>query len=339
MIRDLAGARLPGGRGGLPGALGVVSRGAKRHLEPKTAAVDRNNFVRTAARSEQQSQTVFTRTLGTARAIAAILVSSLLPVVGSADTLPRVVSMNLCTDQLVLMLADPEQILSLSLLASDPRSSSMAAEAAPYPRNSAAAEEIFALDPDVVLAGLYADPTVVAMLRRLGLRVDQFPITAALDEIPGQIRAVGALLHQDARAERLASDVSARIAGFDTPMPDAPVAAFFYPNGYSLGADTLSHDIVSAAGLRNLSEVLGMSGGGLLSLEQLVQHAPDVLISSPRYPGYSRSEEVAFHPVLASYSKEGRMIFSTSDWVCGTPYALRAVDDVIAARQVLDIGK
>ncbi|MGY9047453.1 MAG: ABC transporter substrate-binding protein, partial [Rhodobacterales bacterium] len=183
---------------------------------------------------------------------AALILCALLPPGSTAaDTLPRVASMNLCTDQLVLLLADPDQILSLSRLAGDPRSSSMATEATEYLQNSGGAEEIFALKPDVVLAGRYSDPTVVAMLRRLGLQVEQIPITSALSDIPQQIRAVGVVLHQETRAEALAAGVDARIAALGIAPPDAPVAAFFYPNGYSLGADTLSNDIVTHAGFRN----------------------------------------------------------------------------------------
>jgi iron complex transport system substrate-binding protein len=44
-----------------------------------------------------------------------------------ADTAPRrVVSINLCTDQLAMMLAAPGQLVSVSDLAADPHSSAMA---------------------------------------------------------------------------------------------------------------------------------------------------------------------------------------------------------------------
>jgi iron complex transport system substrate-binding protein len=252
-----------------------------------------------------------------------------------ADPLPRVVSMNLCTDQLTLLLAEPKQILSLTELASDPRSSPMVAEAAPYPKNTGGAEEILALAPDVVLAGSYSDGATLSMLRRLGMRVEQLPIPTRLEEIPGQIRTIGAILQQEARAEALASSIEDRLAALGTPAQDSPVAAFFYPNGYSLGEGTLSHDIVTAAGFRNLGETLGMGGGGRLSLEQLVIHAPDVLIASPRYPGHSRSEDLSFHPVLAEYAAQDRLIFSTSEWTCGTPHTLHAIEAVAAARAAL----
>lgn len=252
-----------------------------------------------------------------------------------AADLPRVVSMNLCTDQLVLLLAEPEQIVSLSRLATDARSSSLAEQAKAYPRNAGRAEEIFLSAPDILLAGTYSDKTTLATLRSLGLRVEQFPITTALDQIPQQIRQMGEVLHQQGKAAARAAEVEAYLDAVVPPDSTAPVAAFYYPNGYSLGANTLGHDIITAAGFRNLTQELGMTGSGNLDLEQLVVQAPDVLISSPRYPGGSRSEEIMFHPAIAHYARDERLIFSSADWVCGTPITLRAVRDVSRARETI----
>ena len=266
-------------------------------------------------------------------AIAGCLASG--PNAAQAAELPRVVSMNLCTDQLLLLLADPEQILSLSRLATDPRSSSLAEQARAYPRNSGRAEEIFLADPDVLLAGRYSDKATLEMLRAMGLRIEQFEITTSLDQIPAQIRDMGEILGQRDRAERIASEVERDLASFQPLAADAPVAAFYYPNGYSLGEGTLGSDIVTTAGFRNLTKELGMSGGGRLSLEQLVLEEPDILISTPRYPGGSRSEDIMFHPAITKYAEDQKLIFSSSDWVCGTPITLRAVNEVAQARATL----
>ena len=62
----------------------------------------------------------------------------------------RVVSLNVCTDQLALLLGAPGQLVSVSRLAHDPRSSAMAREAASFPANHAHAEEIALLDISVI---------------------------------------------------------------------------------------------------------------------------------------------------------------------------------------------
>ena len=256
-------------------------------------------------------------------------------IAANASDAPRVVSMNLCTDQLVMLLADPDQIVSLSRLATDVRSSSLAEQAKSYPQNSGHAEEIFLSAPDIVVAGQYSDKATLDMLRAMGVRIEQFPLTTRLDQIPNQVRDMGELLHQPDKAERLAGNVESFIAAAPVLDSDAPVAAFYYPNGYSLGVNTLGHDIVTTGGFQNLSEKLGMYTSGRLDLELLVLEDPDVLITAEPYSGGSRSEEIVFHPALAHYAKKDRLLYSSSDWVCGTPSTLRAVQEITHARNAL----
>jgi hypothetical protein len=58
-------------------------------------------------------------------------------------------------------------------------------EAAAYPINFGGAEEIFLLQPDLVLAGVWSDPTTVAMLRSLGIEVAQIDVANSLADVPG----------------------------------------------------------------------------------------------------------------------------------------------------------
>ena len=67
----------------------------------------------------------------------------------------RIVSLNLCTDQLLMLLA-PERIAALSILATDPLLSVMAAEARRYPLVRGDAEEVLRFDPDLVVAAPFA---------------------------------------------------------------------------------------------------------------------------------------------------------------------------------------
>lgn len=253
--------------------------------------------------------------------------------VWAADAPGRVVSMNLCTDQLAMMLAAPGQLVSVSRIALDPVSSAMSAEAAAYPINAGIAEEIFALAPDLVLGGTYTDPFAVQMLRDLGIEVVQFPIVSQLSDIPDVVRQMGAALGRVARADILAREVEARLDTISNVTDEGvPEAAFFFANGYSLGAGTLSHDIVTKAGFANLAERLGRSGGGRLSLEELLLNRPDVLVSAQPYPAASRSEEIMAHPALDGIPR----VASGPEWVCGTPLTLRALDQMVALRETLE---
>ena len=113
---------------------------------------------------------------------------------------PRVVSINLCTDQLAMLLARPGQLVAVSRVAADPVASAVWREAAAYPAVPADAEAIHRLAPDLVLAGAYDPPATLALARRLGLRVETFGLDASFADIRASVTRMGALLGNAAGA-------------------------------------------------------------------------------------------------------------------------------------------
>src|ERR1043166_5227005 len=73
----------------------------------------------------------------------------------SAAELPRIASINVCTDQLLLTLADPEQILGLSRYSRDRFQSWAAEDARRYRILSGGAEDVLVIRPDAVVASLF----------------------------------------------------------------------------------------------------------------------------------------------------------------------------------------
>lgn len=259
-----------------------------------------------------------------------------LSVPGAAVAAPeRIVSINLCTDQLAMLVADPSQIASLSFLASEPQSSAMVEQAAAYPVNFGRAEEVFLMDPDLVLAGTFTTPATVTMLRGLGFRVEQIEAVREVDAVADRLRDIGALIGQEARAEALAQAFEDDLAALRADIQDRPRAALYYANGYTLGDRSLAGQILLAAGFTNVATEAGF-GGGTMPLELLVTLMPDLVVEGQRYPGASRSEAILDHPALAALgdARQGDTI-SDSDWVCGTPFVLRAVRALAQRRQTL----
>ncbi len=80
---------------------------------------------------------------GRTRAIAACICVALLASPAFAKP-QRVVSLNLCADELALRLADPGVVKSVTWLSQDPRNANMAAKAAALPANDGHAEEALA---------------------------------------------------------------------------------------------------------------------------------------------------------------------------------------------------
>lgn len=255
----------------------------------------------------------------------------------------RVVSINLCTDQLAMLLAAPGQLRSVSRMARDPRVSPMAEAAREYPVNSGRAEAVHAMAPDLVLADERSSRQTVALLRRLGIEVAEFAHVASLEDVRARILKMGRTLGREAVARAMVARFDADLArlreGRDGPPEgDAPRAALYSANGHSAGPGTLSADILAAAGLRNAPAEAGY-GGGKLPLEVLAMLAPDIVVTARRYPGGSRAEAVMDHPVVTALrGQAAQTAISDQDWVCGTPFVLRAVADMAAARRRLEAG-
>lgn len=267
---------------------------------------------------------------------AAVLFSLLAGSAALADAPQRVVSINLCTDQLAMLLAAPGQLISVSHLASDPRSSVMVKEAQAYAANQALAEEVYLLNPDLVLAGTFSAGTTVSMLERLGIPVVKVPPPSSLADVREGMLATGRALQRDAQAEAMvrafdAALAEVRVTG-DAPRP---TAATYAANGYAPGMNSLSGDIIQAAGFRHLARELGLADGGFVPLEALVLSAPDLVVIGETYPGNSRAEEILSHPALM-HLQGGRETVEDRDWVCGLPSVIDAISRMRAAQSQLD---
>lgn len=246
----------------------------------------------------------------------------LLVPLAAAEPPRRVVSANLCTDQLAMLIAGPGQLVSVSHLARDPVSSAMAAEAEGFAVNHGTAEEIFLLAPDLVLAGEYLRPDTRLTLERLGLRVETFRVDASFDDVRANILRMGVLLGRGARAAELVAGLDAALA--PPPPGPRPTAALFYANAYTSGAGTLAHEILTRAGLDNLAARQGVSGLARLPLEILALEAPDLLVIGQDYATPALAQQVLRHPAARALAGE-RATLADNLWVCGLPQTAKAV--------------
>src|SRR5439155_23517910 len=112
----------------------------------------------------------------------------------SAEPPHRVLSLNLCTDQLLLLLADRADVTGVTPLARDCRISTVCAAALEVPARRVTAEEVIAAEPDLVLAGDAGAPAAVAAARRRGAQVLTLPDATSLDQIRDQVATVAAAL-------------------------------------------------------------------------------------------------------------------------------------------------
>ena len=101
-------------------------------------------------------------------AFAAVLLSASSGLMARAAAPARIVSLNVCTDQILVDLVPRHRIAAVTHLATDPLSAAHPERAAGLPSTRGSAEEVLAKDPDLMLAGQYSTIAAVALLRRLG---------------------------------------------------------------------------------------------------------------------------------------------------------------------------
>ncbi|MGQ3676389.1 ABC transporter substrate-binding protein [Xanthobacter sp. TB0139] len=249
----------------------------------------------------------------------------------------RIVSLNLCADELLLRLVPKARILSVTTLASDTVSSSVADLAQGVPTNRGLAEEVIPLGPDLVLAGAFTTRATVSNLRRFGVDVMDLAPPQSLDEAYTQIRAVAARLGEPEKGEEMVRELQASIpssAPRQTKM--RPLRAVVVrPNGFTAGRQTLADDLLRRAGLDNVAARLKPDKLGQLSLEEIVTARPEVVIldTDPDAPA-SIAGMIMHHPALTHAVTEARVVnLPTRLWACAGPQLAEAYARLSGAAQ------
>jgi iron complex transport system substrate-binding protein len=250
-----------------------------------------------------------------------------------ATPFPKVASINACTDQLLLTLADPDQILALSPYSRDAARSFLAKQATAFPQLSGEAEDVLMLKPDIVVAGRFTKRATRELLKQMGQRVVEFDAVRTIDEVKAQIAQMGDLLGHPDRAtaanERIDAAIArARKAASDRPYRVLPLAR----RGWVSGRDSLTTSLLTTIGLTNAAASLGFKLGGFASLEAVVALRPDFLLVSED-SDFAEDEGRAFllHPALESlYPPSKRIAVPERLTVCGGPMLADALDRLTA---------
>jgi iron complex transport system substrate-binding protein len=266
-------------------------------------------------------------------AVAAIaMLAGLLPGPAMAAGLPRIASMNVCTDQLLITLADPGQILGLSRYARERFESFAADDARRFRILSGGAEDILLLKPDVVVASLFDRRSTREILKEKGLHLVEFTVPRNLDEVKVQIREMGNVVGHADRA-------IAEVARLDAAIARArqAVAVKHYRvlplsrRGWVSGSDSLVSSLLAETGLFNAAGDLGITAGGFASLEAIVSLKPDLIVVSEA-GGRAEDDGRAFllHPALERfYPLSKRIVIPDRLTVCGGVMLADALDVLV----------
>jgi iron complex transport system substrate-binding protein len=246
-----------------------------------------------------------------------------------ASERPRIASINMCTDQLLLAVADPEQIVGLSPFARDADRAFSAGAAAEHRTLSGSAEEILVLRPDIVMSG-FTKPATAAILREQGFVLEEFTPVTSIAETRAQILRAGNLAGHPERArthvEALDSALARIRSGAAAGLRILPLAR----RGWVSGEHSLISELVGLFGAKNAAAEFGLGAGGFMSLEAVIKLRPDaLLLSEPEQRAEDQGSAMLMHPALRDlFPPERRLYLRESLTVCGGPMLVEALESL-----------
>ena len=242
---------------------------------------------------------------------------------GAAEAAPqRVASLNLCTDELLLMLAAPEQIASVTHLAQSPAETPLWKQARRHRRNDGSLLSVVGLKPDLVLTMGGGARDRAGIAARLGITVLDLPFPHSIADVEAGVRTVAQAL---GRAESGLRPL-ARIGALKASRPKALVDTIWLGGGgRTVAAGGLEAQWMALAGFgqRQLR-------GDRVSLEQLLVQPPAVLLRSDYRSGqYSGAQRWLNHPLAKDTKRSRTIVTDGRRWTCMGPLM---IDEVLRLR-------
>jgi iron complex transport system substrate-binding protein len=241
----------------------------------------------------------------------------------AAETAVRAASLNLCTDESLLLLAGPGQIVSISHLSRDPLETVLWPRARRHAGNNGTLEGVAAKRPTLLLTMGGGGGDRLRLAARLGMKVLDLSYPSSPEEVVAQARTVARALGRPQAAEPYA----ASLARLRATRPHAEEGALISQGGSSIAPDGLSAAWLSLAGYRQPA-----LPGNRLTLERLATKPPKWLVASDyRQAQQSRGQAFLSHPLVRrlharTVRTDGRA------WTCGGLPMLREVARLRLAR-------
>lgn len=254
-----------------------------------------------------------------------------LPAHATAAKPQRILSMNQCSDLLLLQLVPKHRIAAVTYLARAGADALFPGAERGIAVNYGTPEDIIRYRPDLILAGEFSTPVTRRLAREVGAPIVEVKGASTFDDIRAAVRQVGAAVGEPARAEALVRRMDAQLADL-AAKPRRAVRVVAWDGGDSVpGRDTLPNRIIEAAGAVNIAAGPGRTYT-TYDVERLLVAAPEALISGGDARPLRQQDE-ARHRVLRRVYAGRRITYADVTWTCGLP---QSVDSAVALRRALD---
>jgi iron complex transport system substrate-binding protein len=245
----------------------------------------------------------------------------------------HVMSLNLCTDQLLLQLLPPARIASVTYISRLPHYSFLTAQARAVPINYATAEEVLTEHPDLVLAGSTSTAAIRALLKKVAIPLVEVPPADNFDEIRKTTRLVAHAVGEDATGESLIAHMDATLRQLAASAPTKIIVAGWDGAGNVPAKGTLFDAILTAAGGVNVVSgirtdiVYGQYTA--FDLEQLVAMRPDILAyGQSRAAALDLTNQTLQHRIVRKLYAGRQITYPETLYSCGLPQSAEAARDL-----------
>jgi iron complex transport system substrate-binding protein len=229
-----------------------------------------------------------------------------------------IASLNLCTDEYLLLLARPQEIASVTMLSQDPLESPLWREGRRHRANNGSIEDVVSLRPGILLTMGGGGRATGMIARRIGIRAVDLRPAATLDDVERNFLTVAAALGDVKRAAPWIN----RLDRLRVTKPKVTHDAIWLSGGgQSINSDGLGAQWLRLAGFRQRP-----LNGDRASLETLLLRPPQILVQSDYRAGQvSSGTRWLDHPIVRNL-KAQRIRTDGRAWTCLGPLMIAEIE-------------
>jgi len=228
----------------------------------------------------------------------------------------KIMSLKICTDELLLDLVPASRIASVTFLSREKAGLKYWPQAAHIPINYGSAEEILSTRPDLILTDPFMAPSLRPLLAKSGAMILEVPPAENFEQIRAVTRLVAKAVGEEARGEALIANMESDLRALAAHRPKKMLTvAEWGTGGLVSGTGGLFDVMLTAAGARNVER----GAFGYYDIEALIAANPDALVYGDTYSGTTslRADQDLHPALLKRYA--GRRVSYSSLYGCGIP--------------------
>lgn len=251
-----------------------------------------------------------------------------------AQSAERIVSLNACTDELLLQLAEPAQIVGVTRFEHSPLSDTILKKHSEIIKVTADIERIIQLNPTIILAEPFSNRPLLNQLLRRRIPIVMLDIPRNWDELIQITKKILGIVGNSKKIDVLEKEILALKKIAQHSRWKNKKAVFWSVAGHISGRKTFENTIIETLGMQN---AVDFEGYAFMSLEKLIALKPQVILVTQQ-PSQKDSwgHETLFHPSLKAALPDLEYLPLPESAVnCASAYTIQALKDVLKKASVV----